>query len=80
MQDRDELRVTQRDHVKLFADVPQKRYDHAGEAVLYTYGFCDLIPDVLRCSADLYVYGELRSPEAALAAWSWRRITAPKGS
>jgi Flp pilus assembly CpaF family ATPase len=66
MQDRDELRVTQRDHVKLFADVPQKRYDHDGSAVLYTYGFCDLIPDVLRCSADLYVYGELRSPEAAL--------------
>jgi Flp pilus assembly CpaF family ATPase len=34
MQDRDELRISQRDHVKLFARVPQKRYEDDGTSVV----------------------------------------------
>ncbi len=66
MQDRDELKIAQRDHVKLFACVPQKRYEHDGSAVLYEYGFPDLLRDGLRTTADVYAFGELRDSLAAL--------------
>ncbi len=66
VQDRDELRVSHRDHVKLFARVPQKRSEHDGSAIVYTYDFCDLLEDVLRTSSDFYVFGELRDSLSAV--------------
>ncbi|MGP6157910.1 MAG: ATPase, T2SS/T4P/T4SS family [Vulcanimicrobiaceae bacterium] len=66
VQDRDELRVSHRDHVKLFARVPQKRYEHDGTASLYTYDFPDLLEDVLRTSADAIAWGELRDSLSAV--------------
>jgi Flp pilus assembly CpaF family ATPase len=66
VQDRDELRVSHRDHVNLFARVPQKRYEHDGTASLYTYDFPDLLEDVLRTSADMIAWGELRDSLSAV--------------
>lgn len=66
MQDRDELTVSHRDHLKLFWKVPQKRYDHNGSSVVYSYESADLLEDVLRTNADFYVFGELRDPMAAV--------------
>ena len=66
MQDSDELQITQADHVKLFHGVKQQRFERNGSSVAYTYEPADLITDVLRCSADAYLDGEKRSPEAVL--------------
>jgi Flp pilus assembly CpaF family ATPase len=66
MQDRDELSIGHRDHLKLFWKIPQKRYDHNGGQVIYSYNSSDLLEDVLRTNADFYVFGELRDPLAAV--------------
>jgi Flp pilus assembly CpaF family ATPase len=66
-QDQDEVKITNRDHVKLFARVPQKKYDHDGSSVVYTYDFVDLLVDILRMSADMILVGELRDSMAAVA-------------
>jgi hypothetical protein len=66
MQDRDELAISHHDHLKLFWKIPQKRYDHKGGAVVYSYESSDLLEDVLRTNADFYVFGGLRDPLAAL--------------
>ena len=66
MQDRDELAISHRDHLKLFWKIPQKRYDHSGGKVVYSYESSDLLEDVLRTNADFYVFGELREPIAAV--------------
>jgi pilus assembly protein CpaF len=66
-QDQDEVKVPSRDHVKLFARVPQKKYDHDGSSVVYSYEFSDLLVDILRMSADITLFGELRDSLTAVA-------------
>lgn len=66
-QDQDEVKIPSRDHVKLFARVPQKKFEHDGSSVVYTYEFCDLLVDILRMSADITLFGELRDSLTAVA-------------
>jgi len=66
-QDQDEVKVASRDHVKLFARVAQKKFEHDGSSVVYTYDFVDLLADILRMSADVVLFGELRDSMAAVA-------------
>jgi Flp pilus assembly CpaF family ATPase len=66
-QDQDEVKIPSRDHVKLFARVPQKKFEHDGSSVVYTYEFCDLLVDILRMSGDITLFSELRDSLSAVA-------------
>jgi hypothetical protein len=52
---------------KLFARAPQKKYDHDGSSIVYSYDFVYVLTDVLRMSAEIILVGELQDSVAAVA-------------